>query len=175
MNLNLVQIMGRVTRDIELKQLNTGTYVAQLSLAVNRVWYDQATKEKKEDVEFINCVAYGKTAENLSKYSGKGNILYVQGRLHTSSWDDRDSGKKMYRTEVIVENMQLPPRSMSSSAPREDDGSVDEADIDFGTSPTKKETPAKKKEVKGRGVKSISEDGSIDYGDADVNLDDIPF
>ena len=174
MNLNLVQLIGRVTRDIELKQLNTGTMVGQFSLAINRVWYDGATKEKKEDVEFINCVAYGKTAENIGKYSGKGNILYIQGRLHTSSWDDRDSGKKMYRTEVVVENMQLPPRSMGSSAPREDDGSVDEGDIDFGTAPAKTQAPAKKKEVKGRGI-NVDDQGSIDYGDSDINVDDIPF
>lgn len=112
MNLNLTQILGRVTRDPELKALPSGTNVCSFSIATNRFFTQNG--EKKEETEFHNCVAWGKTADVVAQYVKKGSLLYVQGRLATKSWDDKTTGGKKYRTEVIVDNVQLPPKGMGA-------------------------------------------------------------
>lgn len=163
---NKVTLLGRLTRDAELKTLPSGVPVANFSLATNRVWFDKTTNQKQEEVEFHNCQAWNKTAENIAKFTKKGHLLYVEGRIQTRSWDDKTTGEKKYRTEIIVEEMKLMPNRDVSG----DDGSVDPDDVDFGTTPSK---PAKKGEVKGRGYEG--DVATIDYGDANVNVDDIPF
>lgn len=160
---NKVTLLGRLTRDAELKNLPSGVPVANFSLATNRVWYDQQ-KQKQEEVEFHNCTAFNKTAENIAQYTKKGHLLYIEGRITTRSWDDKTSGEKKYRTEIIVEVMKLLPNGRS-----ENDGSADTSSVDFGSSPSK---PAKTQEVKGRGMDNLD---TIDYGDTNINIDDIPF
>lgn len=163
--INKVTLMGRLTRDAELKNLPSGVPVANFSLATNRVWYDQQ-KQKQEEVEFHNCTAFNKTAENISKYTKKGHLLYIEGRITTRSWDDKTTGEKKYRTEIIVEEMKLLPNGRNESG---NDGSAEVSDVDFGSSPAK---PAQKAEVKGRGMDNLD---TLDYGDAKINVDDIPF
>ena len=168
MNLNKVQVIGRLTRDPEVKNLPSGVPVANFSLATNHIYYDQ-NKQKVENVDFHNCVAFNRTAENLGKYQKKGNLLYVEGRLTTRSWDDKTTGEKKYRTEIIVETVSFAPRS--SGGDGSDEGRApNEDDIDFGGS-TQEEKPKKKEEVKGRGMDL----DQLDYGDANINVDDIPF
>lgn len=163
--INKVTLLGRLTRDAELKSLPSGVALANFSLATNRVWYDQQ-KQKQEEVEFHNCTAFNKTAENIAKYTKKGHLLYVEGRVTTRSWDDKTTGEKKYRTEIIVEEMKLLPNGRNENG---DDGSVNTDDVDFGTTPAPKEK--KKEEVKGRGMDL----DQIDYGDSNINVDDIPF
>lgn len=160
---NKVTLLGRLTRDAELKNLPSGVALANFSLATNRIWYDQQ-KQKQEEVEFHNCTAFNKTAENIAKYTKKGHLLYVEGRIATRSWDDKTTGEKKYRTEIIVEEMKLMPNGRNESG---DDGSS--SSVDFGSSPTPKEK--KQEEVKGRGMDL----DQIDYGDSNINIDDIPF
>lgn len=162
--INKVTLLGRLTRDAELKTLPTGTPVANFSLATNRVWYDQQ-KQKQEEVEFHNCTAFNKTAENITKYTKKGHLLYIEGRITTRSWDDKTTGEKKYRTEIVVEEMKLMPNGRNEGG---DDGSANVDEVDFGTTPPK---TAKKEEVKGRGMPL----DQLDYGDANINIDDIPF
>jgi len=114
MNLNKTQLIGRITRDPELKALSSGTNVCSFSLATNRFFTQNG--EKKETTEFHNCVAWGKTADVVAQYVKKGSLLYVEGRLETKSWDDKNTGEKKYRTEIIVENVQLPPKGMSGAS-----------------------------------------------------------
>ena len=94
--MNIVILQGNLTKDIELRS-STSTEVAKFSLAVRR---------DKDNTDFINCVAFGKTAELLSQYTSKGNKLAVEGRLQTGSYDNKD-GVKVYTTEVIVNKMHL--------------------------------------------------------------------
>lgn len=107
MNLNSVQTIGRITKKPELKALPSGVKVVKFGVATNRTWTQDG--EKKEEVEFINVVAFSKLAEIIDKYVEKGQLIYIQGRLKTSNWDK--DGVKHYKTEVIAENMQMGPKS----------------------------------------------------------------
>ena len=108
MYLNKVQIYGNLTRDPELKSLPSGSAVASFGVATNRTWKDK-DGSKKEQTEFHNCVAFGKTAEIIAQYMKKGKPIYVEGHMQTRSWEDKESGKKQYKTEVVVETFQFGP------------------------------------------------------------------
>lgn len=105
-NLNKVMLIGNLTRDVELRVLPKGTSIGQFGLAVNREWKDESG-QKKEEVTFIDCEAWGKTAEIIAKYTTKGRPLFVEGRLKLDSWDDKTSGQKRSKIKVVVENFQF--------------------------------------------------------------------
>lgn len=104
-SLNLVQLMGNVTRDPEIKALDSGAKLASLSIATNEVWKDKQTGEKKQKADFHNLIVWGALVDVFEKYVKKGDPIYISGKLETRSWDDKDSGKKMYRTEINVRDM----------------------------------------------------------------------
>ncbi len=103
MDLNKVQIIGRITQDVELRQTPNGQSVTTLSIATNRNWTDGAGM-KQEQAEFHNVVLWAKLAEIAGQYLTKGKKIYIEGRLQTRSWEAQD-GSKRYRTEIIGENM----------------------------------------------------------------------
>ncbi len=103
MDLNKVMIIGRLTRDPELKNTPTGKAVATLGLATNRMWVD-SNNQKQKQTEFHNVVMWGKLAEICSQYLRKGGKIYIEGRLQTREWTGQD-GVKKYRTEIVGENM----------------------------------------------------------------------
>lgn len=105
MNLNKVFLGGNITRDIEVRTIGSGTSVAQIGLAVNRKWTDQAG-EKKEEVTFVDCEAWGKTAEVMAQYLGKGKPVFVEGRLRLDQWEDKEGGKRS-KLKVVVESFQF--------------------------------------------------------------------
>lgn len=104
-NLNKVLLMGNITRDPELKFMPNQTAVCDFGLAVNRTWTGQ-DGVKKEEVTFVDCSCFGKTAEILSKYKKKGDPLFVEGRLKLDQWEAQD-GSKRSKMRVIVENFQF--------------------------------------------------------------------
>jgi len=152
MNLNKAFVLGRVTRDIELKAMPSGDKVANFGIATNRVWKDQSGA-KKEDVQFHNITAYGKTAEIVASYVKKGNLLLVEGRIQTRTWDGPD-GKKNYRTEIVADNVQLAPKSM---------GSVEQSGGQRDEATGQDDAPREPKS------------GGIEYPTEDINPEDIPF
>ena len=99
--MNKAILVGRLTKDPELRATSTGRNVCQFSIAVNRN-FTNANGEREAD--FINCVVWDKQAENLVKYQKKGNQVAVEGRIQTRNYDDKD-GKKVYVTEVFVSNV----------------------------------------------------------------------
>ena len=101
--MNKVIIIGRNTKQIELKQTASGTSVVEFSIAVDRT-FKNATGERETD--FFNCVAFSKLAETISKYVNKGDMLGVEGRLQTRNYTNRE-GKKVYVTEIMVENVEF--------------------------------------------------------------------
>lgn len=109
MNLNKVFVLGNLTRDPEVRTTPGGQQVASFSVATNRVWYNQA-KEKNQEVEFHNIVAWGRLAEITGQYLVKGKMVLIEGRIKTRSWQAQD-GTKKYRTEIIAENMQMGPKT----------------------------------------------------------------
>lgn len=113
MNLNKVFVLGNLTRDPEVRTTPGGQQVASFSIATNRVWYNQA-KEKNQEVEFHNIVAWGRLAEIVGQYLKKGQLALIEGRIKTRSWQAQD-GTKKYRTEIIAENMQMGPKTQGQS------------------------------------------------------------
>ena len=99
--MNKAILIGRLTRDPELRTTPTGRNVCQFSIAVNRT-YTSASGEREAD--FINCVVWDKQAENLARYQKKGNQIAVDGRIQTRNYDD-NNGRKVYVTEVLVNNV----------------------------------------------------------------------
>ncbi len=114
MNLNLVQVCGRITRDPEMITTPNGTTIAKFSVASNRVWNDKNSGQKHEEVEFHNIVSFGKQAETISQYFNKGDEIYIQGRLKTSSWEDKQSGQKRYKTEIIADKFEFGQKSKAN-------------------------------------------------------------
>jgi single-strand DNA-binding protein len=103
MDLNKAMIIGNVTRDPEVRNTPSGQAVVSFGVATNLVWKDQAGN-KQEKVEFHNIVAWRKLAETIGKYVKKGSKLYVEGRLQTRTWDDKN-GVKRYTTEIVADNI----------------------------------------------------------------------
>ena len=111
--MNKAILIGRLTRDPELRTTPTGRNVCQFSIAVNRN-FTNANGEREAD--FINCVVWDKQAENLAKYQHKGNQIAVEGRIQTRNYDDKD-GKRVYVTEILATNISfLDAKGTSSGA-----------------------------------------------------------
>ncbi len=106
-NVNKVMLMGNLTRDPELKFLPNGTPVCEFGMAINRVWYDQQTKEKKETVTYVTCKAWGRTGENINKYFKKGSPIFVEGRLDFQTWEAKDGSGKRSKLDVVVEGFEF--------------------------------------------------------------------
>ena len=115
MYINKVMIYGNLTRDVELKALPSGQNVASFGIATNRTWKDK-DGAKKEQTEFHNIVVFGRQADTAAQYLKKGAGAFVEGRIQTRSWDDKTSGEKKYRTEVVAERVQFGPRSGGARA-----------------------------------------------------------
>ena len=115
--LNRIDIMGRLTRDPELRHTQTQTPVASFTLAVDRDFGNRDGGERQTD--FIDCVAWRQTAEFVSKYFTKGSMAVVSGRLQIRDWTDRDGGKRR-SAEVVVDNIYFGESRRS----RDDSGST---------------------------------------------------
>ena len=103
--INKVIILGRLTRDPEVKYMPSGSAVVNFSLATSETWRDKATGEQKEVSEFHNVVAYGKAAEIIGEYARKGSHMYVEGQLSTRKWQDKNTGENRYATEIKIPQM----------------------------------------------------------------------
>jgi single-strand DNA-binding protein len=126
-NLNRVLLIGNLTRDPEVRYTPKGTAVADIGIAVNRV-YSAEDGEKKEETTFVDVTLWGRQAEVAGQYLKKGRPVFIEGRLQLDTWDDKQTGQKRSRLRVVSENMQLlgsrsesegPP---SSSGPRRSSG-----------------------------------------------------
>lgn len=99
--MNKVVLVGRLTRDVELRENEGGTKIARFNVAVSR---NYKNKEGKYDADFISCVAYRNTAEFVEKYFHKGDGIIVEGRIQTGSYEK--DGEKKYITDIVVENVE---------------------------------------------------------------------
>lgn len=150
MYLNKAFLFGNLTRDPEMKSLPNGNKVTSFSLATNRVYKDQAGN-KQEQVEYHNIVVFGRQAETSAQYLKKGQGVMIEGRIQTRSWDDKTTGEKKYRTEVVADAVQFGPKS----------GGAVQGE---GYTPTSESKASSSPDL-----------DTIDYGDANINVDDIPF
>lgn len=117
-NLNKVMLIGNLTRDPETRYTSGGTTVCEIGLAINRIWNDSQTGERREQTCFVDCSAFGRQAETLSRYMRKGRPLFVEGRLDFQTWESKE-GQKRSKLKVIIENFQfLGGRDEGDSVPR---------------------------------------------------------
>ena len=118
--MNTVQLVGRLTKDVELRYTSSGTAVGSFTLAVNRNFTNQ---QGEREADFINCVIWRKAAENLANFTRKGSQIGVEGRIQTRNYENQQ-GQRVYVTEVVVNNFHLlEPRSVTEQRPREEGSS----------------------------------------------------
>lgn len=148
-------IVGNLTRDPELRTTPSGSSVCSFSVAVNRVYRD-ASGEQKEDVSFLDCSAWGKLGEMINQYAKKGTGVLVSGRLDQRSWEDKNTGQKRSRVEIIVEDF-----NFTGSANRDGNGSYSSNFSAASSAPDADSSP--------------SADMPDDIPDGEIDLSDVPF
>ena len=111
MNLNKVFLIGRLTRNPEIRALPSGQQVASFGLATDRFFTDKSG-QKQQQTEFHNIVLFGKLAEIASQFLQKGSLVFIEGRIQNRNWQD-SSGNKRTRTEIVAERIQLGPKITS--------------------------------------------------------------
>ena len=153
MFLNKVIIIGNLTRDPELRAIPSGAQITNFSVATNRVWKDK-DGNKQESAEFHNITVYGRQAETTAQYLKKGQSVLIEGRIQTRNWEDKETGKKIYRTEIIAERVQFGPKK-DGAASNFNSGSKDQN--------------------KNQDDKSQANDEGIEYPKEEINPEDIPF
>lgn len=104
-NFNRLILMGRITRDVEVRTTSGGTTVGKFGIAVNSF----RGKDKPDAVLFLDCVAFGRTAENIGKFFKKGSAIHLEGRLEFSQWEDKNGGGKRSKHEMLVDSFQFMP------------------------------------------------------------------
>jgi single-strand DNA-binding protein len=149
-DLNMVFLMGNLTRDPELRYTPNGQAVTSITIATNRQWTDKDSGDKKDQAEFTDVVIWGKMAENVANYLKKGRRAHIIGRLQTRSWEAQD-GSKRNKTEVVATDVTFLDRANSGSG----DSFPSE---DFNQEPAE--------EKKSKTNKKVEEE---------VNIEDIPF
>lgn len=150
---NKVILMGNLTRDPEVRTTPSGQSVASFGLAINRTWRG-ADGEQHENVSYIDCVAWGKTGEIIAQYVQKGRALLVSGRLEQRSWDDKESGQKRSKVEVIVEDFNF---------------------VGGGQGERGGDNAPASRSSQSSGSSKKQDEVVEDIGDEPINLDDIPF
>jgi len=126
--INKVILIGRLGRDPEVRYTPDGTAIANFSIATSEEWKDKGTGEKKERTEWHRIVAFRRLGEICGEYLSKGRQIYIEGRLQTRDWQDKD-GNKRYTTEIVASQMQML-------------GSRDSYDSSGGSGSRKEEVPA---------------------------------
>jgi single-strand DNA-binding protein len=105
-NYNRIILMGNLTRDPELKYLPSGTAVTNVGVAVNRTYTDRQSGERREEVCFVDLVAFGRTAETVNEYLQKGRQILVEGRLRHHTWET-DDGQKRGKHDVLIDRFEF--------------------------------------------------------------------
>ena len=148
MYLNKAILIGNLTRDPEIRSLPSGIKVCSFSLATNRVWKDK-NGARQESTDYHNVVVFGRQAETVAQYMKKGSSILVEGRMQTRSWDDKNTGEKKYRTEIVADRTQFGPKGAGTSG---------------GTTSAGSKAPEKEGDA-----------DAIEYPEEDINPEDIPF
>ena len=155
--INNLTLVGRLTKDPDLKYTGNGTAVATFTLAVNRNFTNQSGER---EADFINCVIWRKPAETLANYAKKGVLIGVTGRIQTRSYDNQQ-GQKVYVTEVIADNFQLLESKKADSSQNTQGGGVSNSQTNNYT----------------RNQQNTNSATADPFGNSsiDINDDDLPF
>ena len=156
-SVNKVTLLGNLGKDPEVKFLPSGQAVANFTLATTDRVKDKASDQWTDRTEWHNVTAYGRTAEIARDYVKKGQKVYIEGRLTTRSWDDKETGKKVYRTEIVVNDLVLLSGRDAGDAPSSSGGN-------YG-----------RRETASFDQRSSSSPRDDDFAHAEITDDDIPF
>ncbi len=117
LKLNNVQLIGRITHELESKKINSDRNICNFQLAVDDNWYDSEAKKEVERTQFINCTVYGPRAEQFAKYAGKGKLIFIEGKTTGGSYQDKD-GQKRHGQGIEVTDWQFaePPKAQETAA-----------------------------------------------------------
>ncbi len=164
--MNRVELVGRLTKDVEVRKTASGLSVASFTVACDRrVSRDQQGQQQTAD--FLNCVAWRQTADFLGSYARKGAMVSVEGRLQSRSYDDRD-GKRVFVTEVVADNVQLLESRSQSQARAAESASAPSYPSYQGYQPEPQNDPF-----------AVTNDiGGVDFNTGpglDISSDDLPF
>src|SRR6056297_575709 len=138
MDLNKAMVFGNLTRDPEMKALPSGTNVTEFAIATNRRYKDR-DGNWQDAVDYHNIVVFGRQSETTAQYLNKGSSAFIEGRLHTRSWEK--DGQKQYRTEVVADRVQFGPKGGGSGAPSSGSQSSAAETKDDGKAPAMPEYP----------------------------------
>ncbi|MDQ0215399.1 single-strand DNA-binding protein [Oikeobacillus pervagus] len=167
--MNRVVLVGRLTKDPELRYTPNGIAVASFTLACNRNYTNQ---QGEREADFINCVVWRRPAENVANFLKKGSLAGVDGRIQTRNYEGQD-GRRVYVTEVLAESVQfLEPRNASAGNSRRDDSGM------FGGSQRHQDNPfsQNQQDRNNNGFTRIDEDPFANDGQQiDISDDDLPF
>ena len=172
MNFNKAIIIGRVTRDPEIRTTPNGQTVASIGVASSRVW-NSNTGERQEKTEFHNIVAWGRLAEICGQYLVKGQLVLFEGRIETRSWDGQD-GVKRYKTEIVAENMQMGPKARA----QEGDASTYQARENTQSAPeNNSQSNEKVVQVEPQNEQSNNDQNTNkeNKNEEEIKIEDIPF
>jgi single-strand DNA-binding protein len=173
--INNVVLVGRLTKDPDLRYTSNGTGVATFTLAVNRNFTNQSGER---EADFINCVIWRKPAETMANYARKGTLLGITGRIQTRSYDNQQ-GQRVYVTEVVADNFQLlESRNASEQRRTSDSGSSNNTTYNsnsssgFGNNQSNQTQSSQPS-----GMPSFDRDNSDPFGNASIDIsdDDLPF
>ena len=173
--MNRVVLVGRLTKDPELRYTPSGVAVATFTLAVNRSFTNQ---QGEREADFINCVVWRRPAENVANFLKKGSLAGVDGRIQTRNYEGQD-GKRVYVTEVVAESVQFlePKGSSGAGGGRNDFGSFGapppEQDMPFGNNNQNQQRQQNPRN--NQGFTRVDEDPFAQDGQIDISDDDLPF
>lgn len=160
MNINKVIILGRLTRNPEMRMTPSGQNITNISVATSRKWKDK-NGQWQEKPEYHNIVIWGKRAEVINQYFIKGQEIFVEGRLETRNWDDKDTGKKMYRTEIILDNFEFGAKPAGAG----------EGQNNYNNAEQNQAPAASPEQPKEEEIPTINLDDEAD----EVKIEDVPF
>jgi single-strand DNA-binding protein len=163
-SVNKVILVGNLGRDPETRYSTSGAAICNVTIATSRQWKDKASGEKREETEWHRVVFYDRLAEIAGEYLKKGRPVYVEGRLKTRKWQDKE-GQDRYTTEIIAEEMQL-------LGSREGGGGGGGSDVEFGGAGTGTRGSGS---GSGGGAPPAAKGGGAKKPNADDLDDDIPF
>ncbi len=168
---NIAVLIGRPTKDIELRTTQSGISVASFTLAV-----DRDSSKQKDEADFVPCVAWNRRAEILSQYAGKGRLICVEGRIQTRSYDNKE-GKRVYVTEVVADNVKLLPSGQKAKNGSQNVSSPQQGNYASGGFSGQQVAPHKENSSSQGQAQSFSDPFDSGTGDAGINVssDDLPF
>lgn len=168
---NIAVLIGRPTKDIELRTTQSGISVASFTLAV-----DKDSSKQKDEADFVPCVAWNRTAEILSQYAGKGRLICVEGRIQTRNYDNKE-GQRVYATEVVAERVKLLPSGQKVQNGSQSVSSSQQGNYAGSGVNGQQASPQLENSSSYGQAQSLSDPFGAGGGDAGINVssDDLPF